>query len=206
MTVIWKRGSTAAALLATTMLFSAQAIAQGVDTSIENLKREISEIESSIASFGKPDSLIGILMQSRLDTTKLTLALMVNKRLAENGAGTVEIVVPAVQPNPNMAEEILNDILAQQDVIKKAEAEAANSGGLVQAVAMSRVQTEKLLLSQLNAAWYQAKYGISLPMFTPPDRNKEAQIASAPQSDGGSDNAVWTCHVLVPLRFLIYAA
>ncbi|WP_209508267.1 peptidoglycan-binding domain-containing protein [Ruegeria sp. HKCCSP335] len=186
MTVTWKRGMTAAALLATTMLVSAPAFSQELDASIETLKQDIAQTEAKIGSLENPDSLVGILMQSRLETTRLTLALVENQKLASEGAGTLEIVVPSVQPDPEKAAEILKDIVTQQGVIAEAEKEVANSGGLVQAVAMSRVQAEKLLLSQLNAAWYQAKYGISLPMFQQPGKGEDAQTASAPSEEDNS--------------------
>ena len=178
MTLTWKRRMTNAALLATTMLVSAPVFSQELDASIETLKQDIAQTEAKIGSLENPDSLVGILMQSRLETARLTLALVENQKLASEGAGTVEIVVPAVQPDPEKAAEILKDIITQQGVIAEAEKEVANSGGLVQAVAMSRVQAEKLLLSQLNAAWYQAKYGISLPMFQQPDKDEGTQTAS----------------------------
>ncbi len=186
MTLTWKRGMSNAALLATTMLVSAPAFSQELDASIETLKQDIAQTEAKIGSLENPDSLVGVLMQSRLETTRLTLALVENHKLASEGAGTVEIVVPAVQPDPEKAAEILKDIITQQGVIAEAEKEVANSGGLVQAVAMSRVQAEKLLLSQLNAAWYQAKYGISLPMFQQPDKDEGTQTASAPSTQDSS--------------------
>lgn len=60
---------------------------------------------------------------------------------------------------------MLADIQKQTDVVAAAKAEARSSGGLVQAMALTRAETEKLALAQLKLAWYQAQYGIGTPQL-----------------------------------------
>jgi len=72
---------------------------------------------------------------------------------------------------------------AQQQRVEAAEQEAASAGGLIQAVALSRVETEKLTLAQLHMAYLQARYGIAFPV-TP-----QAVAPSTPSQDAPSPAA-----------------
>ncbi|MEP4959778.1 MAG: peptidoglycan-binding domain-containing protein [Roseobacter sp.] len=154
-------------LLVTTALFYAvPAFAEETTSDIAALRTEIVQVEQAIAEMQNPDSLLGLLKRSRSETLKITVSLLENQALAEAGAGTIEIVVPKVLPDPERAASLLEEITKQMTVVETAQADADNSGGLVQAVAMSRVEAEKLLLTQLKGAWMQATYGIALPGYT----------------------------------------
>lgn len=157
-----------AAFLITTIVSGFPSYAQGKQDDIGTLKTEVAELETSIASLGKPNSLLGLLMQSRVEVLKITLILLQNQTLAESGAGLIKIVVPKVKSNPKQAAKLLDEITKQMAVIEQAQRDAETSGGLIQAIALSRVETEKLILAQLKAAWMQATYGIALPSFKPP--------------------------------------
>ena len=88
--------------------------------------------------------------------------------------------MPAVEPDPERAEQLLGEMVAQQLRVEVAEREAASAGGLIQAVALSRVETEKLTLAQLQMAYLQARYGIAFPVIpdatatTPPSSENTA--------------------------------
>ncbi|MBC7285954.1 peptidoglycan-binding domain-containing protein, partial [Hoeflea sp.] len=68
------------------------------------------------------------------------------------------------------------------------EKEAAQGGGLVQALALSRAETEKLTLAQLQMGYLQAKYGIAFPTVAAPAATVVATPATAPASptEGGA--------------------
>ncbi len=95
------------------------------------------------------------------------------------------MVVPTVAPDPDRAAQILTDIQTQTEVVVAAAAEAMNSGGLVPAMALTRVEIEKLTLAQLKLAWYQAQYGIPTPQLAvaAPPPVSEGEATGAPPSE-----------------------
>lgn len=160
-----------------------------------DLTNEISQIDSEISS-AKAEAksysggLIQSLIQARVQTLELTRAILQNRKVAGEGGATVAITVPSSKPDPDRAAAILKQIDAQKGVVKAAEAAAKQSGGLVQAIALSRVETEKLTLANLRAAWLQAKYGAVLPISVQPPSStasksstKAASASPAPQTD-----------------------
>lgn len=159
--------TTLSSLLATTaLLCAAPSFAEEATSDIATLKTEIAQVEQAISEMQNPDSLLGLLKRSRSETLKITVSLLENQALAEAGAGTIEIIVPKVQPDQERASNLLEEITKQMAVVEGAQAEADSSGGLVQAVALSRVEAEKLILTQLKGAWMQATYGIALPGYS----------------------------------------
>jgi hypothetical protein len=136
---------------------------------ISSITLRIEDAERTVASFD--GGVIRTLAQYRLETLKMNRALLENRELGTEAGIDPELVIPAVKPNPERAADILADIQKQMQVIEVAEVEARNSGGLVQAMAFTRIETEKLTLAQLQLAWYQAQYGIATPQLsasTPP--------------------------------------
>ncbi|MFD2853552.1 hypothetical protein ACFSZS_00320 [Seohaeicola zhoushanensis] len=85
-----------------------------------------------------------------------------------------------------LAASILADIQTQQASVDAAKTEAANSGGLVQALALTRYETEKLSLAQLRQAWFRAQYGIAFPTNGAPQApTPVARTAEQPPATGG---------------------
>ncbi|MFU1479198.1 peptidoglycan-binding domain-containing protein [Roseovarius sp. C7] len=153
-----------------------------VQSEMEDLGRRVAEAEAEQARYG--EGLISTLLAARIETLKLTRAILENRLAAEQGGATVALRLPAAEPDEAKAEKILAEIIAQQKIVTEAEAEAAEAGGLIGAVAQSRVQTEKLLLANLRGNWMAAQYGLLLPI-TPP----EGATASAPQTAAASSGA-----------------
>jgi hypothetical protein len=135
-----------------------------ISADISSITLRIEDAERTVASFD--GGVIRTLAQYRLETLKMNRALLENRQLGSEVGINPELVIPAVKPNPERAADILADIQKQVQAIEAAEAEARNSGGLVQAMALTRVETEKLTLAQLQLAWYQAQYGIATPQLT----------------------------------------
>ena len=153
------------------LLIAGPAFAQENDLSadIASITQRIEDAEKTIARFD--GGVIQTLAQYRLETLKMNRALLENRHLGAQAGITPELVLPSVKADPERAVEILAEIEKQMQVVQTAETEARASGGLVQAMALTRVETEKLSLTQLHLAWYQAQYGIATPQLaaaTPP--------------------------------------
>lgn len=151
---------------------------------LSELRREIAEIDASVseaeaqkAKYGA--GLISTLMEARIETLKLTRAVLENRVAGETGGAQRVIELPVARPDPELADKILAEILAQQKIVAAAEKEAQGASGLIGAVAQSRVETEKLSLANLRGNWLAATYGILLPITPPVAGESSAQPAPA---------------------------
>lgn len=120
-----------------------------------------------------------------LETLRLTKSVLEARLAAAESGAPIEIVVPAVQPDPALAGSILADIQTQQANVDAAKAEADKSGGLMQALALTRYETEKLSLAQLRQAWFRAQYGIAFPTSGAP--KAPTQVAPAAEASSADD-------------------
>jgi hypothetical protein len=159
------------------------AFAQDAPLSAElaDIERQLTEIEAQAARY--EGGLILTLLDARREALLLARTLVENRINAEAGAATVEVTVPAVQPDEARAAQILGEMAAVQQRIEEAEREAASGGGLIQALALSRAETEKLTLAQLQMGYLQAKYGIAFPVMVP------QPVTSAPAAAPAADAA-----------------
>lgn len=141
------------------------ALAQDASLSAElaEIERQMTEIEANAARYDS--GLILTLIDARKEALLLARTLIENRINAEAGAATVEVTVPAVQPDSALAEQLLGEMAAVQQRIEEAEREAAAAGGLIQALILSRAETERLTLAQLQMGYLQAKYGIAFPVI-----------------------------------------
>jgi hypothetical protein len=130
---------------------------------LADIERQIAAIENQAA---RHDSgLILTLIDARREALSLAKTLIENRIKAEAGGAPIEVVIPSVQPVPARAEQILGEMAAVQLRIEEAEREAAAAGGLIQALTLSRAETERLTLAQLQMGYLQAKYGIAFPIM-----------------------------------------
>lgn len=134
----------------------------GLALELAEIERQITEIESETSKY--EGGLIVSLIEARREALLLARTLVQNRIFAEEGRATVEVVVPSIQPDPARAEQLLGEMASAQARIEEAEREAANAGGLIQALTLSRVETEKLTLAQLQMGYLQARYGITFPI------------------------------------------
>lgn len=162
-------------------LVGGQAFAQTPDltSDIEGISERIRDAEATIAQYD--GGVIKAMAEYRLETLKLNRALLENRQLASDAGVEPELVLPMVAPDPELAAEILIEIQKQAEAIKAAEAEAQDTGGLVQALALANVETEKVKLSQLELAWYQAQYGIAVPRLVGVNADRVADKDSSPE-------------------------
>lgn len=147
---------------------------------IAEITQRIADAEKVVASYD--DGVVQALAQYRLEVLKMNRALLENRQMGAEADLSPDLVVPSVAPDAARAAEILADIQKQTDVVAMAEAEARSSGGLVQAMALTRAETEKLALAQLKLAWYQAQYGIATPQLaaSQPSAVKDASTEKDP--------------------------
>lgn len=152
-----------------------------LETEIAALDQKISAAEEDAARYD--GGLILNLIHARIETMKLTRAVLENRAAAEAGGATVEVIIPAGQPDPARADEILVEIQNQMKVVADAEEEARTTGGLIAAVALSRVQTEKMVLANLRSAWMIARYGTLLPVDASAPAPKANASSPSPETD-----------------------
>lgn len=154
----------AAALSTTVACLAFAQDSEALLTEVNSIEAQLVEIEETISKYDT--GLIQSLAKARKETLLLSKALVQNRINSANGQATIEVTIPAVTPNEELAQKLLGELAAQQQVIDEAIKKAEGSGGLLQALALSRVETERLSLSQLQMAYLQAKYGIAFPSFS----------------------------------------
>lgn len=160
---------------------------------LADIERQLTEIDAQAARY--EGGLILTLIEARREALLLARTLVENRINAEAGGATVEVTVPAVQPDDARAAQILGEMAAVQQRIEEAEREAATGGGLIQVLALSRAETERLTLAQLQMGQLQAKYGIAFPVLasqpaaSPPAAPPAADPANP--SGGNAESVSW---------------
>ncbi|QFT79215.1 Putative peptidoglycan binding domain protein [Roseovarius sp. THAF27] len=155
---------------------------------IAAIDAQVAEVDATIARYD--GGLVRDLAVARREALLLARQMVENRAQADRGDATVDVVVAAVTPDPAKADRLLGEMAAAQERIAEAEAEAKRSGGLIQAVALSRAETEKLTLAQLQMAYLQAKYGIAFPAPAPVTTTEPGATAalSETESQDGAAN------------------
>ena len=148
---------------------------------LADLASEIAAARSDAASY-MAGSVLETLATVRAETHALTAAMLEARLAAEDTGTPIEFVMPVVMPDPEAAARVETEIVAQRAIISEAEEEAARTGGLIQAVAISRVQAEKLTLARLRSALMQARYGAMIPAEIA--GSTPSATASPPRSEG----------------------
>jgi len=136
--------------------------ASPLDAEISAINGQILEVEATIAD--SDGRLIRTLAETRREALLLLRTMVKNRQQAEAGGATIEVTVPAVEPDLQRAKRLLGEMATQQQRVNSAEREASSAGGLIRALTLSRVETEKLTLAQLQMAYLQARYGIAFPV------------------------------------------
>ena len=156
-----------------------------LNAEIAAIDSQVTEVDATIARY--EGGLIRMLAESRREALLFLRTIVEARQEAEAAGATIEVTVPAVEPDPERAEQLLGEMAAQQQRVEAAEQEAASAGGLIQAVALSRVETEKLTLAQLQMAYLQARYGIAFPI-TPQAVTPTTPSQDAPSLAATADN------------------
>ncbi|WP_411839885.1 peptidoglycan-binding domain-containing protein [Paracoccus sp. ME4] len=170
--------------------------ATGLDADMAGIDAEIAAAEADLKNYD--GGLLVALVQARIETLKLTRAILQNRIAAETGGAVTEITVPVGAPDAGRAAEIAAEIEAQNGIIAQAEAESAGAGGLVAALALSRVMTEKLNLASLRGALMEAKYGSILPVDAAPAPARPTAQASQAPAPAAAEGQAETAEVAAP--------
>ncbi|MEZ5885591.1 MAG: type VI secretion system-associated protein TagO [Paracoccaceae bacterium] len=172
-------------ILPTSIAFAICVATGGIAQTSDPLASELATIEQQIADVQAKivlydGGLIKGLAEARLEALLLSKTLIENRINAESGGAIVEVTVSATQPDEVRAQQLLGEMASTQQRIDEAENEAAQGGGLVQALALSRAETEKLTLAQLQMGYLQAKYGIAFPVPAAPAAAVEPAVSESP--------------------------
>ena len=182
-------------LLALPACSLAQQPTQEEQQTITQLQGELAQVESEIES-AEEDSraysggLIKTLIALRLEILKTNHALIQQRVHALESGAEIDIVVIGSEPDPELAATLLAEIENQQTKVAEAEKEAARySGGLVRAMTLSAVATQRNTLAMLEQRYFSAEYGLATPMPTasPEADNASGANPAAPVSNPAAD-------------------
>lgn len=184
-----------ALLLSALVTVAAPTVAQegSLEVELAEIERQIAEVEHAAERYD--GGLIVGLIEARREALLLARTLIENRINAAAGSATVAVIVPAIQPDEARAEEILGEMAAANKRIAEAEREASSGGGLVQALALSRLETEKLTLAQLQMGYLQAHYGIAFPIAQVSPQAPQDVVGTLEETDEDlprkSQNVAW---------------
>ena len=139
------------------------------DQDILLLDTEISKIETEAQKYG--DGLIKTVMTARKEILQLSIDALKFLKLTDDGNINKEYILELPKTDLVRASLLLEEIQKQTSAVAAAEREASAAGGLIQALAFSRVETEKLTLSQLKLGYFQAMYGLPIQTISQVDTN-----------------------------------
>ncbi len=136
-----------------------------IEVELDALEKQIESTEAVIAQY--EGGLIKTIAEMRRETLLLGKALLENVLRSNDANVERKIVVPAVTPDEDKAKELLAEMASAQTRIQEALSEVESAGGVFKVMAITRMETERLTLAQLQMAYLQAQYGIALPSISP---------------------------------------
>lgn len=163
---------------------------------ITQLKGELAQVESEIESAEEDNraysgGLIKTLITLRLEILRTNHALIQQRVHALESGAEIDIIVIGSEPDHELAANILAEIEDQRTKITEAEQEATRySGGLVLAMSLSAVATQRNTLAMLEQRYFAAKYGLATPM---PTASPEAGISSGATPAAPASNPTADC-------------
>ena len=178
-------GLSVTAALAVTSPVSAQD-ADRLATELAGIEAQIADADAVISQYS--GGLVLALAQARREALLLLRTVVETRMEAEASGAGMELTIPVVAPDPERATRLLGEMAAAQSRIEDAERDAAGAGGLIQAMALSRLETERLSLAQLQLAWLQAEYGIAFPNFAEPSASGPPAASPATQPVAAGDD------------------
>ena len=137
---------------------------------IESLDEELNKIEEQILEADNTldqyeGGAISEVARLRKEVLLLLHSILELRSKAQNDNIPIQIVIPVVEPDPQKADEILIDLNEAKEQLKSTELEVSSTGGLSNALALMRLETEKLTIAHLQLGYYQAKYGLAISEF-----------------------------------------
>ncbi|MHB9102659.1 MAG: hypothetical protein ACYC2E_14215 [Sulfuricella sp.] len=135
---------------------------------IDSMKQDIEAVKKTIALAEIEDQkytggLIKAQIQSRIETVKMTLALLEQKLKALETGAKMTIVIPATKADPALAASLEGEITAQKLKIEQARIEADKyTGGLIKATRENTIATMESTLALIENRALTAKYGLGI--------------------------------------------
>ncbi|ANW00805.1 hypothetical protein [Bradyrhizobium icense] len=130
------------------------------------LSAEISAIQAESAKY--ESGLLKSLIEVRLAITKNTLAMLDQKRTAFIRRVSLNYRLdsrPVHEASDQELKLIIDDLSQAERKANASKQEAARySGGLLQAVALMKAETDEMSVSQLRLKFYSAKHGIPIAL------------------------------------------
>lgn len=128
----------------------------------DKLRKEIAAGEAEHAKYD--GGLLKVLIATRLEVSKTTLALIDQRIHAIESGSPVTISTAAVTPDEAKAAQVSDEITKEEAKLADAQKEVAKySGGLLQVMAMTTVATEQQTLAMLRQQMLSAKFGLAIP-------------------------------------------
>ncbi len=162
---------------------------------VVNLRAELEvlrfEIEQTrIAAEAETNPRVQDTIRQRLAVQRLSELLVQNRIYALDQGIDLAFTVPAIEPDDALADEINLEILMAEERINESVRRARGARGTALELALQRIEEEKLEVTYLRIAYYQARFGIYVPASpdagAPPVRpERRASISAQPWADPG---------------------
>src|SRR5690554_3059283 len=99
-----------------------------------HLDEELSRIQSDISASEEAEKnytggALSAIAALNTETLRLTQSVLQARKVAADGDVPIDISMPGVKPDPDLAGQILADIERQQNLVDEAYKEAKNAGG-----------------------------------------------------------------------------
>ncbi|SRR5579885_978921 len=145
------------------LVFEPEPPTEILDSDLANIRREIASAETESAKY--QGGLIKSFIDLRIQTLRLSDAMLSAKRLSVLRRVNLNYIVDSqpIRPTSDLT-EIERDIAQQKMRVAESALKAAQyNGGLVQAMALGALETERLSLAMLQLSYYGQKYGLPTP-------------------------------------------
>ena len=163
----------------------------GGSDSAAALRDESQRVRGEVADAEEKDraltsGLIKSLVGARIETLKITEALLDQRVLAVEGGIPLSLEAPATAPDSELAASLEGEITQAEVALDAARREAARfSGGLIQVLKASTVATQEQTLAMLRLRYLTAKYGLAPLALTTearPDPPTSSRVANSEAS------------------------
>ena len=165
-----------AAIAAVTLASAAQAHSNAdLQSELNVVEIQIEAARTVVDSHSEPA--VRQMAQERLAVLQLTRAILQNRIIALEGGAAVEVEVAAIPPDMAEVAAVTGQMALVEDAIAAAEAAVQNAEGVNRAIAMTRLEAEKLAFAELRVAYIRARFGTAVALF---DSDAEVYDAADP--------------------------
>ena len=152
-----------------------------LDSDIAAVRSQITGAEADAAKY--EGGLLRAMIDLRLEVLRTTESMLQQKRTSLIHEIELKYACP-VTASQEKLDAMTSDIAAAQTKLEADERRAAQSGGLIQVLALATVATHRLAIAQLHLSYLGSKYGFVLPQIQPsPVEKKEAEPPGTPVQD-----------------------